>query len=160
VQPPIQQMIAVFHLDVPSLGAICTIIGSFCGTIWFFAMRLDKRLRDPAFLDSLASRIRPELVFSERGSILVDRGGVAFLASKTIEIISGNAISEDAPKTIIIRVNRVLKLPPILTPMNPEIVYIATHREGGTDWRFEINYSMTTTDERDYIRYYRLEFFD
>ena len=152
-------IIADVTFDVNAVMVICSFVGSFLAGVLFFTKLLDRKLADPVVLDSISSRIRPELIFSETGAILVDRGGGLFLADPKFTITADNPKAVSAPTKIVLHLNRHLKLPPILTPLNPDIVRVTAHRHTGNDFRFEFSYDTLTNDEVEIIRSYRLEFF-
>jgi hypothetical protein len=146
--------------DVRFIAAVCTVVGSFCAVVFFFTRRLDARLADKSVLDSIAARLRPELIFTDAGSIIADRGGAALLSDKKIEVVHGAVRGTQAPIKIVVHMKRPVDLAPILTPMNPDTVRITASHDVGNDWRFDIGYGLLSYDDNHpRQRHYRLEFF-
>ena len=146
--------------DVRSIVAVCALIGSFFSGVFFFMRRLDARLADKSVLDSIAARLRPELIFTDAGSIIADRGGAALLSDKKIEVVQGAVMGTQAPIKIVVHMKRPVDLAPMLTPMNPDTVHITASHDVGNDWRFDIGYGLLNYDDNHpRQRHYRLEFF-
>ena len=75
-------------------------------------------------------------------------------------ITMGEPMKTKAPVEIRISFSRHLKTAPLLTALNPDSVHVQARRGEAHEWVFELAYCMmTSTDEPDFTRSYRLEIF-
>ena len=143
-------------------------ISSFFGAWMFLSSRVRKIMEEEWFLEKVASRLKGELILSESGAVVWERGTEEFIDSSKIEIIKSNPEASTADR-IILSCKKNLKVPPLLLPMDNDMVYVETKKLKGYDWEFVLHYAGvvgTTVVEDDGTereierdRRYRIEIF-
>ena len=126
----------------------------------FVEERVQEALARDDVVQKLSLLVKPDLVFNALGSVVVDRGAGAFVADRGIHIefgVPGTGLSEGVPSEIRIAFSKHLKTAPLLTPLNPDAVFIRAKRGESHDWIYGLIYTMVCDDDPEYIRQYRLE---
>jgi hypothetical protein len=111
------------------------LIGTIYGFTAFVDARIERITSGDAFMDKVASRVRPSVVFNQRGSILADMG-----AMDVIENITLTNYSTALPGTIIITPKRFLAHAPILSTIDPFTLNVLEERGNKFDWIYHIGY--------------------
>lgn len=126
----------------------------------FVEDRVQEALSRDEVIQSISLLVKPDMVFNQHGSVIADRGACAFIEDRGIHVTLGaqpGSMPQGIPSEIRIAFTKNLKAAPLLTSLNPETVFIRSRRGEGHDWIYDFHYSMTTDDEREFIRQYRLE---
>jgi hypothetical protein len=113
------------------VGAVIFLFVSYHGLNSYIDWRIENRIKNADFLREVARRVRPSLVFDDKGSIIADMGAIQY--------ISDIKVSEDAKDSIqiIIIPNEYLGIEPVLEALDAEY---SIHAERGTkfDWIFKL----------------------
>jgi hypothetical protein len=122
--------------------------------------RVEDALSKDEIINKISLLVKPDMIFDDKGSIVIDRGASTFVKDKGVSVVSDDSSDYDAPSEIRIAFIKHLKTPPLLTPLNPDATFVRPRRGESHDWIYELTYSMTTTtDEPGFTRRYRLEIF-
>ncbi len=131
---------------------ILTISGAIYGAMQFIDKRIEKKLQDDSFVRKVAAYLRPAVVFDERGSIVIDQGGMEIIDSIEIKHDEGSSL----PLTIIVNPKRYLAHPPFIFPLDNEMVDFKSSRGERFIWTYDLDYKMTN-DDYDGKRRFRME---
>lgn len=146
---------------ITGIVVLFTIIASVLRARKYIEEQVKEALSRDEVIQKLSLLVKPDMVFDDKGSIIIDRGASAFIKDRGIYIAIEDSTLGPIPSEIRISFSKHLKTPPLITPLNPDSVFIRTKRGEAHDWVYELSYSMTTTpdDEKDFSRHYRLEIF-
>ncbi|TRZ74239.1 MAG: hypothetical protein D4R93_06885 [Deltaproteobacteria bacterium] len=134
------------------IAAACiTLITALYGVVLFIDKRIDRKLRDDAYLRKIASVLHPIVIFDHKGSILIDQGAMRFIASIKVE----PSKILPYPEHIIVSPNKHLAQAPLLTLLDADMANVKASRGTKYDWVFALDYFMTNS-EREILKY-RLE---
>jgi hypothetical protein len=161
-------IIASWNLDIPQTvwsiaGAIvlvCAIGALFLKSRKFIVDAVSEQLKDPSVVKSLALLVKPDLVFDEKGAVLVDRGAWAAIKENGIIITkdTSDSITNGLPITIRIAFNKNLPTAPLLTPIGPDVIFVTSTRGNEFEWVYTLHYSLRSDpDDIPCVRKYRLE---
>jgi hypothetical protein len=145
---------------ITGTSAIMAIGVAFLRARKFVEERVQEALSRDDVLQKLSLLVKPDMVFNALGSVVVDRGAGPFVTDRGIHIKCGTpetGLSDGIPSEIRIAFTKHLKTAPLLTPLNPDAVFIRARRGESHDWIYVLNYTMVCDDDPEYIRQYRLE---
>jgi len=119
-----------------AIVVIASLIGAFYGLNSYIDTKIEKIVDDERFLNNIASRVSPYIIFDSNGSILLDGGGLQY-----IEKI--NILPEDdnikQPK-IIVTPKKYMNHAPLLTCMKLVHYALSIKRGKNTDWEYTLGY--------------------
>lgn len=151
IAPPNTMFIASWNLEVSQtvwsiVGAVvlvCAIGALFLKSRQFIVDTVSARLKDPAVISSLSLLVKPDLVFDEKGAVLVDRGAWAAIKENGIIITKDTSdnITNGLPITIRIAFNKNLPTAPLLTPIGPDVIFVTSTRGNEFEWVYTLHYS-------------------
>ena len=119
--------------------------------------RIKDALSKDDVLKAISLRVKPDLIFDDKESILSDRGAAAFLKEHAIHIKRSVVFGDKTlPTDIRIEFNKYLTVAPILTPINADAETVSASRGKDCDWIYILDYTMGGGDD-SYVRKYRLE---
>src|SRR6059036_3515008 len=84
---------------VTGLITLLGVVGAIVGFNAYVDHKIDAKMSDPTFIRTIASQVRPAVIFDSNGSILADLGGMQYFESITV---SFPAI-EKQPGEIVLR---------------------------------------------------------
>ena len=134
------------------IGGIITIIVAIYGAMQFIDKRIEKKLQDDSFVRKVAASLRPTVVFDERGSIIIDQGGMEIIDAIEIKHEEGPG----HPLKIIVKPKRYLAHPPFISPLDNEMIDFKPARGERFIWTYDLDYIMTN-EEYDGKRRFRME---
>ena len=94
---------------------------------------VDKKVKNDDFIQTVASNVRPFLIFDETGVIVVDKGAWKYV--NKIVVTPGKKGQE--PKRIVVAPKDVLNVAPILEPLDADFAIHET-REGNMNWVYQL----------------------
>jgi hypothetical protein len=129
----------------------------------FIEDRVADALKKDEVVKQLSVLVKPDLIFDQRESVLADRGASAFIREQGIHVkmgsLFGKSDSRQVPVEIRIEFSKHLAVPPLLTPLNADVVTITTKRGKDFEWIYILDYSMGGDYDETYAHKYRLEIF-
>lgn len=151
--------VSTFWVIVAGSATVLAIGTGFLKARRYIEDRIQEALSKEEIIGKISLLVKPDMIFDEKGSIVTDRGASAFIQDRGIHFTMEDDISDSIPSEIRISFSKHLKVPPLLTPLNPDITYIRTERGESHDWSYKLSYSATTRpdEEKEYLRRYRLE---
>jgi hypothetical protein len=150
--------ISMFWVIVAGSATVLAIGAGFLSARKYVEDRIQEALSKDEIIQKLSLLVKPDMIFDEKGSILVDRGASAFIQDKGIHITSDDDHFKPIPSEIRISFSKNMKIPPLLTPLNPDITFVWAKRGEAHDWIYELSYSATShSDDKEFVRSYRLE---
>jgi hypothetical protein len=111
--------VAIFKSTIGLVTVFSVCVAAFYGVLTFVDGRIEKQINDADFLKKLARKVRPSLVFDERGSIIADMGAVPLI--KNITVSKG---PEDS-FTIVVSPIDFLAVEPVLEPLDDLYVVLS-----------------------------------
>jgi hypothetical protein len=139
------------------VAPIVALIGILVGVMAWIDHRIESKLSDEGTLRTIASRLRPSLIFNAKGSIIQDMGAVQYLKVDDIKVIERFRFDQnDSPQKIHVGFLKPVAFPPILTSMK-ENAAITASRAKGLDWEFVITWIVAPMGTNDEERVFRLE---
>jgi len=125
----------------------------------FVEDRIQEALSKDEVIQKLSMLVKPDLIFDEKGSIISDRGASLLLKDTGIQISMGVFMGNPVPSEIRISFTKHLKTPPLITPLNPDAIFIYPRRGESHDWIYKLNYTgLDTPDDKSaYNKTFRLE---
>ena len=161
------------HFQIPDVGPIWAVILALFAVVGFvsaiLALRsaldshIAKALERKEVVDRLALLVKPDMVFDQTESVLSDRGASAFIRERGIHVkigrLFGKPDTRQVPVELRIEFSKHLAVPPLLTPLNADVVTITTKRGKDFDWIYILDYSMGGDYDESYTHKYRLEIF-
>jgi hypothetical protein len=143
---------------VAGTSTVAAIGTAFIRARGYIEDRIKEALSKDEVIEKISLLVKPDMIFNEKGSIVADRGASAFIQDNGIQIKLGNDFDDSIPEEICISFSKHIKIPPLLTPLNPDSVFVTVKRGKSHDWVYSFEYTMTTTpDDSEYLRLYRLE---
>lgn len=118
-------------------------LAAFAGFLsaWVFLTgRVKSIMEEDWFLERVASRLKGEMILSESSAVIWERGTDEFIDASKIEVIKTNPDATAADR-IVLPCKRNLKVPPLLLPMDNDMVYVETKKLKGHDWEFVLHYA-------------------
>ena len=153
---PTLQVSAIWVI-VSASAVVLTIGMAFLKARKYIEDRIKESLSSKEFIGKVSLLVKPDMIFDEKGSILADRGASSFIKDKGIHFTMEQDTFGSVPSEIRISFTSHLKLPPLLTPLNPDNTFVWSERGESHDWIYKLSYSATSHSEREFIRRYRLE---
>jgi hypothetical protein len=151
------------YLVLPIVSAVALIIAA---GLWFLRARkyIEDRVADALKKEEVIRQIsllvKPDLVFDQKEAVLADRGASSFIKPGGIHVQMGERFSgRKLPVEIRVEFSKHLAVPPLLTPLNADVVSIITKRGRDFDWVYMLDYSMGGDYDENYTHKYRLEIF-
>lgn len=119
-----------------ALGALAGIAATIYGFNAYVESRVEKVVSTKEFLNRVASRVRPALIFDADESILSDAGGLQHI--ERIEIQKSKNKNAGFPSRIILTPKHLMTEAPLLTCLDPVWFKISTRRGKGLAWVYEL----------------------
>lgn len=117
--------------------AILAVLGSLYGLDTYIDRKIQSKVSDPQFRSTIASTIRPSVIFDANETVLVDLGGMQFIDSiRVTERDQENAL---VPTRIIVKRKHYLAYPPLLSSISLNDFRITPKRGKGFDWQFNLD---------------------
>ncbi len=135
----------------PAFAIIISVLALF-GFDQYIDYKIGRAFQNPQNIQTIASKIRPSLIFDSKGSILADMGGESIIKDISFEYDKEH-ISH--PTRIIITPNKHLQQAPLLTPLDDNEYKIAVSRGHMRDWQYDLQPMVMI--ERGEIPMFRLE---
>jgi hypothetical protein len=143
---------------IVSGSAIVLAIGmAFLKARKYIEDRIKESLSSEEIIGKISLLVKPDMIFDEKGSIVADRGATSFIQDRGIHFTMEDDTFGPIPSEIRISFSRHLKLPPLLTPLNPDSTFVWPERGESHDWIYKLSYSATSHSEKEFVRRYRLE---
>ncbi len=136
---------------IGGLVLIITVIVSIYGFLALVDNRIKDIINDEDFIRKVASNVRPYVIFDEKGSVLVDGGGMQYL-QKTPEITSIN----DKGFRILVTPKKHLPTAPIVESLTLTQYLTSYNRGNGYEWICDLKY-LGGIIEDDVVKKFRLE---
>jgi hypothetical protein len=150
--------ISAFWVIVAGSATVLAIGAGFLRARKYVEDRIQEALSKDEIIQKLSLLVKPDMIFDEKGSILADRGASAFILDKGIHITLEDDHFGPIPSEIRISFSKNMKIPPLLTPLNPDSTFVWAKRGEAHDWIYEFSYSATSkSDDKEFVRSYRLE---
>jgi hypothetical protein len=135
--------------------SLATLLGVIYGFGLYVDSRVEHALRDESFLRRLSARVRPSLIFNEKGAILVDSGALEYITEIKTTITEKDF---DLPGKILVRPKQYLAHAPLLSSIDNYVLEYTAERASGLDWEFTVkNYVGQSIDPKFKTCRYRLE---
>ena len=128
----IKEAVAISKNFIGLVILISAFVAAIYGVISFVDWRIDKQINDADFLRKIARKVRPSLVFDEKGSIIADMGAVGLIK---------NILITEGPKdsfTIVVSPVDFLAIEPVLEPLDGRY-NIQGQRGKKFDWIFNLS---------------------
>jgi len=122
------------------LTVISLILGLFLGVIGlesYIDGRIDKKIEDPNYLNRIATKLRPSIIFDSYGSIIADQGGMEYIDN--IQVTRNNEDPKFTAKSIIITPKDFLAQQPLLTSLDQNNYSIIAKRGKKYDWNYNLS---------------------
>ena len=127
------------------LSIVAILSVGYSGVV-FIDKRIEDRITDPAFLESVARHVRPSVVFDASGRILYDMGGMAYLEEIHVE----NPSAQPLPESITIVPKTFLSQAPLLSTLDQAPLSRATVTRGqGLSWVYTFGDTVRFGDNLD-----------
>jgi len=108
-----------------------------------FESRLDKKIEekinDPQFIETLSANLRPYLIFDNKEIILFDRGALKYI--EEIKVVHFRNI----PDTIIVTPKNFLPTAPLIEPLGPTGFEITAERGKNLTWVYKLEWQSTSS---------------
>lgn len=128
---------------IKTIGIILGLILSLLAFNAFIDSKIESRFNDPIIISRIAKQIRPFLIFSGTGAILVDSGAKEYIVSLKIIPDSKSRI----PEKIIVEPKQHMANAPLITPID-QISAVALPKRGtGVTWEYTFNYTYVMENE-------------
>ena len=125
--------------------------------------RVADALKKDDVIKQLSLLVKPDLVFDQHEAVLADRGASAYIREHGIHVkmggLFGKPDTRQVPVEIRIEFSKHLAVPPLLTPLNADVVTITPKRGKDFAWLYILDYSMGGDYDEGYAHKYRLEIF-
>jgi hypothetical protein len=143
---------------VAGVVTVIAIGAAFLGARKYIESCIQDALSNADIIDKISLLVKPDMIFDEKGSIVVDRGASAFVKDGGIHCTMEDDAFGLIPSEIRISFSKHLKSPPLLTPLNPDATIIRLERGESHDWIYKLSYA-ATVNPADGLRRYRLEIY-
>lgn len=121
-----------------SVGIFVTLIAIIGGTfgIWqFIDWRIDQVVKSDDYIEDIALKVRPFLIFDAEETIHDDKGAGEYITNISVILDS----SKNYPKKILINPKKHLPNAPIIEALGSEIVDFYSKRGKGNQWQFDVD---------------------
>jgi hypothetical protein len=115
---------------IKNISLIFTAIGLIVTLIYFIDFMVERKVSSVEFLNQVASRIRPSLIFDGNGSILADMGAGKVI--RKIEIKNDEVLTNNY--NIVITPIEHLNYPPIIESIDTFVYQQSSKRGTGNTW--------------------------
>jgi hypothetical protein len=112
--------------------SVAALVGAIYGIIRFIDSRIDTKLNDPSTARRIALAARPEMIINQKGSVLIDRGAMEYIADLKV---TQNPKNRGLADTIIITPRRYMANPPLVTAL--DAAFLHTSAEHGPQIRLD-----------------------
>lgn len=120
--------------------------------------RVQEALCKDEVIQKISLLVKPDMIFDDKGSIIIDRGASAFIKDRGIFFSVEDSECAPAPSEIRISFSKHMKTAPLITPLNFDAVYLQSKRGEAHDWIYKLTYSsIFDPDDPEFARRYRLE---
>ena len=120
--------------------------------------RVQEALAKDEVIQKIALLVKPDMIFDDKVSILVDRGASAFVKIGGISFSLGTFMKTPVPSEIRISFTKHLKAAPLLTPLDHDSFTVHPIRGEGHDWIFKLTcFGTDTLDDAPFNRTFRLK---
>jgi hypothetical protein len=116
--------------------------------------RVQEALSKDEIIQKISLLVKPDMIFDEKGAIVADRGASAFIQDNGIHITCDD---DNCPDEIRISFSKHMKIPPLLTSLNPDIFSVKSKRGKHHECVYKLEYTMTSDAEEGHPKLYRLE---
>ncbi|MCF7817572.1 MAG: hypothetical protein K9M54_06800 [Kiritimatiellales bacterium] len=137
-----------------SLGAV---IGTIIGVQTYIDHRINEVISSSEFIQNVARAANPSLILDERGSVIVDDGGLAHVRKIDFEY-DKTKWEGRLPVRIIVTPVNYMRVAPLLSNLGGIAFSEKHHRGSMTKWIYEISYGSVWDDALDC--HFRVEVLD
>jgi hypothetical protein len=137
---------------VSAIVVILAIGGAFLKARKYIEDCVKGKLSSNEIIGKISLLVKPDMIFDEKGSIVADRGAASLIQDRGIHITMEKNTFDSIPTEIRISFSRHLKLPPLLTPLNPDMTFVWPERGESHDWIYKLSYSGTSHSEKEFVR--------
>jgi len=135
----------LFTKIVAVLGGVALVVSSIYGFSVYVRTQVRNILEDDKFIKEIATRVRPSVIFDEKGSILANQGAMQYLDSikVTVETHRDRA---NMPVRIVVSPKQLLSYPPIIESLNFNSFVISEKRGEQYNWIYtmqQLNFGET-----------------
>ena len=147
---------------VAALLAILSLLVIVFGFTAYVRSIVSDMTSDSKFIQSVASHVRPSVIFDSNGVILADQGAMQFISKLDVVPLKKTSDSDSKvvypTKSIRITPNVLLKSPPILEIIDPSIIMeINQYRGKGYEWIADVEWQLITEKQENQAIRFRLE---
>ena len=122
---------AIFRNIAAFIVIVAAVTGSIYGLQIYIAQQVERKVSDNDFITRVAERVRPFVIFDEKGIILLDKGAMKHLDNIHIELTS-----KLAPKKIVVSGKEYLANAPVFECLDTYITFVPK-RGKKFDWIYE-----------------------
>ncbi len=119
------------------LKVIGTVIGSLViifGVYSYIDLRIDQKISNPAFIEKIASNVRPSVIFDSQESIEIDMGAMQFIENIKVTPSGDSRF----PKEITISPKKYLAHAPFLSSLDEVVFQTKVARGKKYDWVYQL----------------------
>lgn len=103
----------------------------------FLDVKIDSRLRNPVVTKQIAEQVRPFLIFSGTGVVLVDNGAMSYL--ENLEVVTNT--TGRIPRNVILTPKQYLAHAPLITGIDQVGTVARGERGPGISWIYSLEWS-------------------
>ncbi len=115
---------------------VATLVGAIYGVITFIDFRINSKLNDPDVVRRIALAARPEMIIDYKGSVLIDRGAMDYIADLKVTQDPKYPLAD----TIVITPRRYMANPPLITSIDGAFFDASPERGPKLDWIIKLKY--------------------
>ncbi len=134
---------------VAGLAAVSTVFGTIYVAMKFVDSRISTALNDPSMVRRIALAAHPEMIIDQKGTVLIDRGAMDYIADIRVTQNSSNPVVAD---TITITPHRYMAHPPLVTSVGAALMHANAQRGQKLDWVIKLEYNSWSEDEPNRLR--------
>jgi hypothetical protein len=128
---------------------VAALVGAIYGIIRFIDFRIDAKLNDPSTTRRIALAVRPEMIIDQKGSILIDRGAMDYIADLKVTQNPKNPVVAD---TVTITPRRYMANPPLVTSVDAAFLHTSAEHGSKLDWIIKLEYNSWSEDGPNRLR--------
>ena len=150
--------ISAFWVIVAGSATVLTIVVGVLKVRKYVDDRIQEVLSSDEVIRKISLLIKPDMIFDDKGSILIDRGASAFVKVGGIYFLFETFMKTPVPSEIRISFTKHLQAAPLLTPLDHDSFTVHPSRGEGHDWIFKLTcFGTDTLDDTPFNRTFRLE---
>jgi hypothetical protein len=140
-QPALRSVGKLAKIAGAALVAFAALFAIVRGFDYYVDQKMERLLSDESFLRKVSSKVRPSLIFDQKGSILVDQGALELI--EKIELPENHG---GLPSKVVVTPKKFLSHAPLLTPLDPYVIDARASRGSGLEWQYQIAYTGVGVD--------------